>query len=236
MASDLVPPPPPRSGIALLADAHIGGPGGHAAPLVEQLEALPAAGAERLVVMGDLFQAWVADARYETDDVRAVLGAITRLRDAGVVVNYIEGNRDFFVAGSAYAEAFDSVGTEVALEAGGLRYLVVHGDGLNDRDRQYLFWRWLSKSRPVRWFMLHLPRALAQWLVQGTERRLADTNFKHKQRIPEEAICAYGEKRFAEGYDRLLLGHFHEPRSWRVASGEIRLLDAWFNSRALEWL
>lgn len=225
---------PPR--IALLADAHIGGPGGSAEPLVAQLEALSETGVGRLVVMGDLFQAWVADARYETDDVRKILAAIGRLRDDGIVVDYIEGNRDFFVAGSAYAGAFDSVGTEVAFEAGGLRYLVVHGDGLNDRDRQYLFWRWLSKSRPVRWFMFHLPRALARWLVHRTERRLAETNFKHKQRIPEEAICSYGARRFAEGHDRLLLGHFHEPRQWQVEGGEIRLLDAWFNSRRLEWL
>jgi len=228
--------PATRSGIALLADAHIGGPGGGAGPLVEQLEALPAAGAHRLVVMGDLFQAWVADERYETADVRAVLAAIDAVRGAGLTVDYIEGNRDFFVAGSAYGERFDSVGMEVSFEAGGLRYLVVHGDGLNDRDRQYLFWRWLSKSRPVRWLMFHLPRVLARRFVHGTERRLADTNFKHKQRIPEEAIRAYAARRFAEGHDRLLLGHFHEPRSWQVAGGEIRLLDAWFNSRRLEWL
>jgi UDP-2,3-diacylglucosamine pyrophosphatase LpxH len=226
----------PRSGIALLADAHIGGPGGSAGALVEQLDRLTASGARRLVILGDLFQVWVADERYETDDVRAVLAAIGRLRGAGIGVDYIEGNRDFFVAGSAYAEVFDSVGTEVAVEAAGLRYLMVHGDGLNEGDRQYLLWRWLSKSRLVRWLMLHLPRMLARRLVHRTERRLAGTNFKHKQRLPEAAICAYGERRLAEGFDRLLLGHFHEPRRWQVAGGEIHLLDAWFNSRALEWL
>ena len=158
-------------GIALLADAHIGGPGGSAGPLVEQLDGLPAEGAQRLVVMGDLFQVWVADRRYETEDVREVVAAIDRLRAAGVVVDYIEGNRDFFVAAGDYSDGFDSVGTETSFEAGGLRYLVVHGDGLNDSDRQYLFWRWLSKSLPVRWFMLHLPRGLARWLTDRTERR-----------------------------------------------------------------
>ena len=70
----------------------------------------------------------------------------------------------------------------------------------------------------------------------STERRLAKSNFKHKARIPEEAIVRYGERRLAEGYDVLLLGHFHEPRTWRVGGGEIRLLDAWFNSRHVEWL
>jgi UDP-2,3-diacylglucosamine hydrolase len=228
--------PPEQAAIALLADAHIGGPGGDAGPLVEQLDALAAAGCRRLVVLGDLFQVWVAAERYETDDVRELLAAMGRLRAAGVAVDYIEGNRDFFVAGSHYAEVFSSVGTEFAFSAGQQRYLVVHGDGLDDRDRQYLFWRWLSKSWPVRWLMLHLPRVLARRLVYQTENRLAGTNFKHKQRIPEAAICAYGERRLEEGFDRLLLGHFHEPRCWPVAGGEVRLLDAWFNTRSIEWL
>ncbi|MCZ6726417.1 MAG: hypothetical protein O7A98_03565 [Acidobacteria bacterium] len=227
---------PEHSEIALLADAHIGGPGGDAGPLVAQLDALAAAGCRRLVVLGDLFQVWVAAESYETEDVRQLMGAIGRLRAAGVAVDYIEGNRDFFVAASRYADMFDSVGTELAFVAGEKRYLVVHGDGLNHRDRRYLFWRWLSKSWPVRWLMLHLPRVLARRLVHLTEKGLAGTNFEHKQRIPEEAIRAYGERRLQEGFDHLLLGHFHEPRSWPAAGGEIRLLDAWFNTRSVEWL
>lgn len=227
---------PNDSGIALLADAHIGGPGGAAEPLVSQIEALPAAGCRRLVILGDLFQVWVAAPAYETEAVRTVLAAVGRIGDAGVTVDYVEGNRDFFVAGSPYAHRFDSVGTELALEHDGHRYLVVHGDGLNDRDRQYRFWRWLSKSALSRWMMLHLPRRLAHRLVHGTESRLAETNFRHKQRIPEGAICAYADRRFAEGYDRLLLGHFHEPRTWERPGGTVRLLDAWFASREVEWL
>jgi UDP-2,3-diacylglucosamine hydrolase len=226
----------PRSGIVLLADAHIGGPGGTAGPLVAELDSLAAAGCRRLVVMGDLFQVWVASERYETDDVRQLMAALRRLRDAGVRIDYVEGNRDFFVADSAYAAVFDSVGTETTFEAGALRYLVVHGDGLNDRDRQYLFWRWLSKSRPARWAMLRLPRTLARRLVHGTERRLAGTNFRHKKDLPEAAIRRYGERRMAEGFDRLLLGHFHEPATWTVAGGEVRLVDAWFNTRRVEWV
>ncbi len=224
------------SGIALLADAHIGGPGGEARPLADQLAELPAQHCRHLVVLGDLFQVWVADAAYETEDIRTVLAALRSLKESGTRLDYIEGNRDFFVAESPYAELFDSVGRELAFDAEGRRYLVVHGDGLNDRDRQYLFWRWLSKSRPVRWMMLHLPRRLAQSLVYRTETRLADTNFKHKQAIPERAIRDYGRKRFQEGHDRLLLGHFHEPHRWEVDGGVIRLLDAWFRTRELEWL
>jgi hypothetical protein len=72
--------------------------------------------------------------------------------------------------------------------------------------------------------------------VHSTERKLTGTNFKHKVRIPEEAIRRYGVRRLAEGHDVLLLGHFHEARRWAVRGGEVRLLEAWFRSRRVEWV
>jgi UDP-2,3-diacylglucosamine hydrolase len=224
------------SSVAIIADAHLSGPGGPAGPLVEQLQALPGQGCRRLVLMGDLFQAWVGFRSFETADVRAVVAALRDLRARGVEVEYVEGNRDFFLAGSPYADAFDRVALETSFEAGGVRYLAVHGDGLNDRDWKYRFWRRLSKSLPVRLAVRATPRALANRMVHSTERRLSRTNFKHRAVLPEAAIRAYAERRLAEGHDVLLLGHFHEPRVWKVKGGEVRLLDAWFRSREVEWL
>jgi UDP-2,3-diacylglucosamine hydrolase len=222
--------------IALLADAHLSGPGGPSGPLVAQLQALPAQGCRRLVVMGDLFQAWVGFPRFETAEIAAVVAALRALRHQGIGIDYVEGNRDFFLAGSPYADAFDRVGLETAFTLGGVRYLAVHGDGLNDRDWKYRFWRRLSKSAPVRFAVRHTPRALAHRAVHATEKRLSRTNFKHRAALPEAAIRRYAGRRLAEGHDVLLLGHFHEPRVWTVPGGEVRLLDAWFRSREVEWL
>jgi UDP-2,3-diacylglucosamine pyrophosphatase LpxH len=222
--------------VAIVADAHLGGPGGDAAPLIEQLRALPGLGAERLLLLGDLCQVWVGFRQYETSDVRGLVATLDELRAGGLRVDYVEGNRDFFLGAGPYREVFDTVGDEVAFAAGGVRYLAVHGDGLNDRDRQYRAWRWLSKSPPVRLVVRHLPKSVVAPMVARTERKLSGTNFKHRMRIPEEAIRAYAERRLAEGHDVLLLGHFHEARTWRVAGGEVRLLEAWFTSRRVEWV
>jgi UDP-2,3-diacylglucosamine hydrolase len=223
------------SRVAVIADSHLSGPGGPAGPLLQQLAALPGQ-CDRLVLLVDIFQAWVGSPRFETAEITEVVSALRGLRRQGLRIDYIEGNRDFYLKDSPYADAFDQVGTEVAFEAGGKRYLAVHGDGLNDRDWKYRFWRDLSKSAPVRLAVTCIPRRLAHRLVHSTERRLSQTNFKHKVRIPEEAIVRYAERRLAEGYDVLLLGHFHEPRVWQVAGGEVRLLEAWFTSRRVEWL
>jgi UDP-2,3-diacylglucosamine pyrophosphatase LpxH len=186
--------------------------------------------------MGDLFQAWVGEPHFETADIAAVVAALRRLRRGGLAIDYVEGNRDFFLAGSVYADAFDRVGAEVAFSHGGRRYLAVHGDGLNDHDWQYRFWRRLSKSAASRLLVRRVPHRLARRLVTQTEQRLAGTNFKHRAALPEAAIRRYGERRLAEGHDVLLLGHFHESRTFAVRGGEIRLLPAWFRSRQVEWL
>jgi UDP-2,3-diacylglucosamine pyrophosphatase LpxH len=221
--------------VALISDAHLGGPGGEPGPLLDQVAALPSQGCKRLVLMGDLFHVFVGFPQFETAEIRTVVPAIERVRGAGIPTHYLEGNRDFFLRGSRYASAFE-VATEVAFETGGRRCLAIHGDGLNDRDRQYLFWRWLSKSWPVRLLVKHLPAAMARRFVHSTERKLAATNFRHRAEIPEHAIRAFAERRLAEGHDLMILGHFHEERRWQVMGGEVWLLEAWFSSRRVEWL
>lgn len=221
--------------VAVIADAHLGGPGGAAEPLVRQLGQIAASGCRHLVLLGDLFHVWVGDRRYETPEVRAVVTALRELRALEVRIDYIEGNRDFFIADGSYAEVFDHVGTEARFTVSDRRYLAVHGDGLNEHDHLYRFWHWLSKSPPSRFGMLHLPRGLASRLVGVTERQLSKTNFKHKKDIPEQVIRAYADHRLKEGFDVLLLGHFHEARRWFLEGGEIRLLEAWFSSKRVEW-
>ena len=222
--------------VAVIADSHLGGPGGSAEPFVQQVRSLVDQGCHHLVLLGDIFHVWIGKRAFETPLTDHVLDCLSEVAAQGVRLDYIEGNRDFFVDASRHAGIFHTIGTELAVEAGGVRYLFVHGDGLNDRDRQYLFWRWLSKSLPVRWATVALPPRVARWMMHSVESSLSKTNFKHKMEIPKEAILRYAGPRLAEGHDVLMLGHFHEPRSWPTENGEVRIVDAWFNHHHVEWL
>lgn len=224
------------SSVAVIADAHLGGPGGEAAPLVTQLSDVARRGCRHVVLLGDLFQGWVGFRRFETPEIAAVAAALRRLRGEGVRVDYVEGNRDFFLDRGPYGDCFDAVVRELAFTAGGTRFLAVHGDGLDHRDRQYRFWRRASKSALSRLVISRTPRPLARRLVWQTEARLSRTNREHKRHIPEDVLIAYGARRLAEGHDVLLLGHFHEERRWPVAGGMVWLLPAWFDTRRTVWL
>jgi UDP-2,3-diacylglucosamine pyrophosphatase LpxH len=222
--------------VALLADAHVGGPGGRGDDLAEELAALEPGRCELLLVLGDLFHVWVGDRRYETAEIRRLLDAIDAVRARGIATRYIEGNRDFFLDDSVYAPHFDSISLEHPFVSGGVRYLAVHGDGIDDRDWRYRFWRFASKNPLSRAAARRLPGGLANRIVHDMDRRLAETNFEHKIRIPEAVIRDYGQRRLAEGHDVVLLGHFHQPLRFAVPGGEVRVADAWYHTHRLEWL
>lgn len=188
------------------------------------------------MLLGDIFHVWVGARQFETTEIRRVHTVLEEISRAGVRLDYVEGNRDFFLAGSPYAGPFTTIGDEVTIEAGGRRYLAVHGDGIDRTDRQYLFWRWLSTSALSRLLILHLPAAIAGWALHRTEASLARTNFEYRQRIPRRAICRFAEAKLAAGFDEILLGHYHEPHEWEVEGGRVRILDAWFRSHRIEWL
>ena len=69
--------------VAVIADSHLSGPGGPAGPLLQQLAALPGQGCERLVLLGDIFQAWIGSPRFETPDIAAVVEVLRSLRRGG---------------------------------------------------------------------------------------------------------------------------------------------------------
>ena len=219
---------------AVIADSHVGRRPGDEGPFLEALETARRRGASAITLLGDVFHFFIAHRKFETPAIARFLETARALRESGVPITYVEGNRDFFLRGSYAESAFRSVCDEEIFEAGGRRFLATHGDLLNDRDRAYRFWRFLSKNRLSRVAAGLVPQRAATRLVWKTEARLYRTNFKHKTRLPVEMIRAYAARRFREGVNVILLGHFHKPWVDEPAAGRIEILPAFVEER--RWL
>jgi UDP-2,3-diacylglucosamine hydrolase len=148
-----------------------------------------------------------------------------------VPVTYVEGNRDFFLRGSYAEAAFREVCDEELFEAGGRRFLATHGDLLNERDHAYRFWRFLSKNPVSRAALEVIPKGVAHRIVWRVESRLYHSNFKHKSRLPVEIIRAFAERRFREGVNVVLLGHFHKSWTEDLGSGRVEILPAFVEEK-----
>ncbi len=219
---------------AVFADCHAGRRPGDEEPLLAGLEAAENRGAREITLLGDIFHYFIAHPKFETPAIVRFLAAARRLKDAGVAVTYVEGNRDFFLRGSYAESAFASVCEEQTFEAGGRRFLATHGDLLNEKDRPYRFWRFLSKNAVSRAALDFVPKAVGNRLVSSVEGRLGRSNFKHKTRLPVEVIRAFAGKRFRGGVDVLLLGHFHEAWGQDLEGGRVEILPAFVDER--KWM
>jgi UDP-2,3-diacylglucosamine hydrolase len=216
---------------AVFADCHVGREKGDEGPFLEALEEARRRGATSISLLGDIFHFFIAHPKFETPAIGRFLEAVDRLRAAGVPVTYVEGNRDFFLRGSYVESKFREVCDEETFVEGGRRFLLTHGDLLNEEDRPYRFWRAISKNAIARRAIDFLPRKAANRLVWKVEARLYRSNFKHKTRLPVEMIRAFAARRFRDGFDVLLLGHFHKSWSDTVDGGRIEILPAFVDER-----
>ena len=216
--------------IYVIGDSHIGLADGSETKINTWLDRLGKSDAKALYLNGDLFHYLIAHKNFRTNAVDKVLGKFRELRARGVAIHYVEGNRDFFLKGSFVEEFVTDVAFEFAIPAGAHKYLVVHGDMINDRDWQYRFWRRASKNPMTKLGVALIPKKTARNFVDSVEKRLARSNFKHKTRLPIELMEAYGAKRSREGFTDVVFGHFHNKLVMPTASGTITVLPAWYES------
>jgi UDP-2,3-diacylglucosamine hydrolase len=216
---------------AIFADCHVGRRPGDEGPFLEALQTARQRGATAITLLGDIFHFFIAHPKFETPAIARFLEVSRELKAGGVPVTYVEGNRDFFLRGSYAESAFASVCDEQTFQEGGRRFLATHGDLLNEKDRPYRFWRFLSKNPVSRAALNFFPKDAGNRLVWKVEARLYRSNFKHKSRLPVEMIRAFAERRFRQGVDVLLLGHFHKPWSADVGTGRVEILPAFVEER-----
>lgn len=221
---------------AFLGDSHLLPDDGSAEAFQRFLETAPSR-FERLVLVGDIFDLWIARARLHDRHHEAVLQALRRAKERGLALDYAVGNRDYLVE-SLPASPFERVATVELLDPSSEpAWLAEHGDLVNDQDAGYRRWRRFSRSRVVLGLFLALPPSVAKPLSLWLERRLRTTNLAYKRRFPHEHALRRASGHFrTSGARYLVLGHFHQELRLPAEGGEVLVLPDWKRSRRhLEW-
>lgn len=217
--------------VVFLSDAHLGAESrereaSREARLHSFLDTLPGR-ASSLVIVGDLFDFWF---EYRTAIPRsafATLAVLQRLRAAGIDIQYLNGNHDFWL-GSFLRETLGIRTTDraVTVEQQGRRLWVHHGDGLVGGDLGYRVLRRVIRSPfSIGLYQLLHPDVGIPFahVVSGWSR----TSRGHPPLRPERLWREIAEPRFAEGYDGVLIGHFHHAYERRENGREFFVLGDW---------
>lgn len=199
-----------------------------------------ARGAEALYILGDLFESWIGD---DDDDALAarVVAATRALRDSGVPVYFMHGNRDFLLGADYAARAgMTLLADPSVVELGGERVLLMHGDTLCTDDVDYQKFRTLVRN--PEWQRQFLAKPLAERRAFAAHAR--GESSKHTAIKAAEIMdvnkSAVAAALRAHGVRRMIHGHTHRPATHRFdldghVAERIVLGDWYEQSSVLSW-
>lgn len=195
------------------------------------LEALPSE--TKLVILGDLFDAWVGPGHAQFAGADAVLSALKDVGARGGEVHLLWGNRDFLLDERVAQEAGATLHGDllVGVDVHGRRTLFVHGDELCTLDVSYQRMRRILRSRVVSGGLLSLPLSASLWLarrLRKESKRAVGSKAPEEMAMQESVVASLCEAHLSDG---LVCGHAHQWRDQTVA-GSYRwiVLDAFGGS------
>jgi UDP-2,3-diacylglucosamine hydrolase len=168
--------------------------------------------AERIFILGDLFEAWPGDDAVddpEDDFARGVADALHRLADGGTGVVLLHGNRDFLL-GERFAERS---GARLLADPGILDdgpFVLTHGDALCI-DADYQSFR--EEVRAPAWREAFLARPLTERRAIAAAMRRQSEAAKRKKDVSAMDLGAEALDDFLRrhGYAAMIHGHTHRP-------------------------
>ena len=170
--------------------------------------------AERLYILGDLFEAWIGDDDPDEDKTR-VRAALRRLTSGGVPCFVMHGNRDFLIGKQFEADTgVELIDDGTVVNLYGRQVLLMHGDTLCTDDHAYQRLRRIVRNPFVQWILRRLSLAqrlqLAAKMRAGSKAHIesVDRSTPYIMDVNAQAVVET-LRRF--GVDCLIHGHTHRP-------------------------
>lgn len=194
----------------------------------------PAARADALYILGDLFEAWLGD-DLVLPEYQSTVDALRQLTASGVTVYVMHGNRDFLL-GEKFAATTGCtlLNDPTVIDLYGTPTLLMHGDLLCSDDLAYQQLR--TQLRDEKWIAQFLTRtpqeriAIAQKL---REQSKAETSYKAEAIMDVNAITV-SDYMQQYGVTRLIHGHTHHPAVHEHGVGKTRyVLGDWHGDHAM---
>jgi UDP-2,3-diacylglucosamine hydrolase len=189
--------------------------------------------ADALYILGDLFEAWVGDD--DPSDVGGFVATKLRdLRDAGVPVYFMRGNRDFLL-GDDYARraGMTILPDPAVVMLHGKPTLLMHGDLLCTDDVAYQQFR--AQTRNPEWQRQFLSQPLPKRLAFAEQARAASKAHQSglqtqglMEAITDVAPATVEATLSRYGIDSLIHGHTHRPKVHEHAGRRRIVLGDWY--------
>ena len=166
-----------------------------------------------LYIMGDFFEFWIGYPTVVFPHYVPLLEVLRELHASGTEIIYFEGNHDFHM-GPFFIDTLRArvLPGPADFMLDGRKAYLCHGDEVNNADIPYRLLRALFHSPVVRWLTHVVPPVVPNLIAERLGRK-GRQNLRCKGENPagRDILRGFAAKRFAEGYDMVISGHFHQP-------------------------
>lgn len=168
--------------------------------------------AERLYLLGDIFEYWAGDDDLAEPFHQQVIAAIRAVSAAGTAVYWLAGNRDFLVGpGFAEAAGLSLLEEPHVISAGGKRIALVHGDAQCTADLKYMAFRAQVRDREWQQHFLGMPLAQRKAIIAGLREGSREAQAGKPHEIMDVAPPAVEALFEAADATVIIHGHTHRP-------------------------
>ncbi len=170
----------------------------------------PAAAADAVYILGDLFEYWAGDDDLSDSFNASIAAALKNLAGRGTRLFLIRGNRDFLLGPDfARASGVNLLEEPHLADICGTPTLLLHGDTLCSDDIDYQRFRHEVRSRGWRDDFLAQPLIERRAQIEALRRRSEAEKQLKSAAIMDVNDAAVAELLRAHGYPRLIHGHTH---------------------------
>ena len=177
----------------------------------------PAAQAEALYILGDLFEYWIGDDDLPDPFNASIVNALRTLPRRGVALKMMRGNRDVLL-GNEFARACNAslIPDPTFLDLYGTPTLLMHGDTLCTDDVEYLKWRAKAHNPEFQKRFLAQPIPERKRLILGMRQKSEEHKQGQAPAIMDVAVTTVEAALRESAYPRLIHGHTHRPAEHRI--------------------
>lgn len=184
--------------------------------------------AERLYLLGDLFEYWAGDDDMATPYHLDVINALRKVSDLGTKIFWIAGNRDFLI-GTQFSEATGAhlLHDPSIIEVANRRIIITHGDAQCTDDLPYMAFRSMVRQEQWQKDFLTLPLSQRKTVIEGLR---INSQMEQKEKTMEimdvnpDAI----KDLFVKNHAKIIIhGHTHRPSLHQQKEGLRYVLPDW---------
>ncbi len=165
---------------------------------------------KNIYILGDFFHVWAGDDTMN-DWSRAIAAQLHAVKDKGINLFYMHGNRDFLL-GSVFAKhvGWTVLSEPAFIDLGEEKVMLTHGDRYCTKDKAHQRFRMLTRNKIFSTLFLSLPLKYRERLVNQVRSRSQHNQYKSVEQmdVVSESVTQH---MISHHVKQLIHGHTHKP-------------------------